>query len=315
MSIIIPLIISVAYVTLIERKVIGSMQLRIGPNYIGFFGLLQPIADGLKLFFKETILPSKSDKILFLFSPFFVFFLSLLLWFIIPVKHGVVISDINLGVLFFFAISSLSVYAIIMAGWSSNSNYALLGSLRSAAQMISYEVSIGLILISVLLCVGSLNLSSIVMAQTYVWFILPQFPAFIMFYISALAETNRPPFDLPEAEAELVSGYNVEYSAMSFALFFLAEYSNIILMSFFIVIVFMGGWLPINLLNYIIPISFHFAIKVFIIIFSFIWVRATLPRYRFDQLMILGWKCLLPMSIGWLILTSSILIGFDFLPS
>jgi len=308
MSIIIPIIISVAYVTLVERKVIGSMQLRIGPNFVGFFGLLQPIADGVKLFFKETVLPSRSDKILFLFSPFFVFFLSLLLWFIIPLEYGVVVSDVNLGVLFFFAISSLSVYAIIMAGWSSNSNYALLGALRSAAQMISYEVSIGLILISVLLCVGSLNLTEIVMAQKYIWFIIPQFPAFLMFYISALAETNRPPFDLPEAEAELVSGYNVEYSAMSFALFFLAEYSNIILMSFFISIVFLGGWLPIFILDYIIPTSFHFALKVFFIVFSFIWVRATLPRYRFDQLMILGWKCLLPMSIGWLILTSSALI-------
>jgi len=315
MSIIIPTIISVAYVTLIERKVIGAMQLRIGPNFVGFFGLLQPIADGVKLFFKETVLPSRSDKILFLFSPFFVFFLSLLLWFIIPLEYGVVISDVNLGVLFFFAISSLSVYAIIMAGWSSNSNYALLGALRSAAQMISYEVSIGIILISVLLCVGSLNLTSIVIAQKYIWFIIPQFPAFLMFYISALAETNRPPFDLPEAEAELVSGYNVEYSAMSFALFFLAEYSNIILMSFFICIVFLGGWLPIFLLEYLIPASFHFALKVFFIVFSFIWVRATLPRYRFDQLMILGWKCLLPMSIGWLILTSSVLIFFDLLPN
>jgi len=197
---------------------------------------------------------------------------------------------------------------------SSNSNYALLGSLRSAAQMISYEVSIGIILISVLLCVGSLNLTAIVMAQKYIWFIIPQFPAFLMFYISALAETNRPPFDLPEAEAELVSGYNVEYSSMSFALFFLAEYSNIILMSFFISIVFLGGWLPIPILSYFIPISFHFALKVFFIVFSFIWVRATLPRYRFDQLMILGWKCLLPMSLGWLILTASILIFFDLLP-
>jgi len=314
MSIIIPLIISVAYVTLIERKVIGAMQLRIGPNFVGFFGLLQPIADGVKLFFKETILPSKSDKILFLFSPFFVFFLSLLLWSIIPMEYGVVISDINLGVLFFFAISSLSVYAIIMAGWSSNSNYALLGSLRSAAQMISYEVSIGIILISVLLCTGSLNLTSIVLAQNSVWFIIPQFPAFIMFYISALAETNRPPFDLPEAEAELVSGYNVEYSSMSFALFFLAEYSNIILMSFFICIVFLGGWLPIPFLYYFLPVSFHFAFKVCVVVVSFIWVRATLPRYRFDQLMILGWKTLLPMSLGWLILTATILICFDFLP-
>jgi len=313
MSIIIPLIISVAYITLVERKVIGSMQLRIGPNFVGVFGLLQPIADGVKLFFKETILPSKSDKLLFLFSPFFVFFLSLLLWFIMPVNYGVVISDINLGILFFFAISSLSVYAIIMAGWSSNSNYALLGSLRSAAQMISYEVSIGIILISVLLFVGSLNLTEIVNAQESMWFFIPQFPAFLMFYISALAETNRPPFDLPEAEAELVSGYNVEYSSMSFALFFLAEYANIIIMGFFITIIFFGGWLPFPFLEYIIPISFHFIIKIFIIIFSFIWVRSTLPRFRFDQLMILGWKLLLPLSLGWLIFTGSILISFDFL--
>jgi len=315
MSIILPLIISVAYITLIERKIIGAMQLRIGPNFVGLFGLLQPIADGVKLFFKETILPTKSEKLLFLFSPFFVFLLSLLLWFIIPLNYGVVIADVNLGVLFFFAVSSLSVYGIIMAGWSSNSNYALLGALRSAAQMISYEVSIGIILISVLLSSGSLNLTNLVYSQEYIWFIIPHFPAFIMFYISALAETNRPPFDLPEAEAELVSGYNVEYSAMSFALFFLAEYSNIILMSFFIVIVFLGGWLPIPLLVFFIPSSFHFALKVFVIIFSFIWIRSTLPRFRFDQLMILGWKTLLPLSLGWLIFTSSVLISFDLLPN
>nr|AUO29183.1 NADH dehydrogenase subunit 1 [Vannella croatica] len=306
-SIIVPLIISVAYITLIERKVIGLMQIRIGPNTVGFFGLLQPIADGVKLFFKETILPSRSDKILFLFSPFFVFFLSLLLWFIIPVNYGVVISDVNLGILFFFAISSLSVYAIIMAGVSSNSNYALLGSLRSAAQMISYEVSIGIILISVLLCVGSLNLTSIVLSQKYIWFIIPQFPAFVMFYISALAETNRAPFDLPEAESELVSGFNTEYSGIGFGLFFLAEYSNIILMSFFISLIFLGGWLPIIGLDLIIPISFHLPLKVFIIIFSFIWIRSSLPRYRYDQLILLGWKILLPLSLLWLVITGFIL--------
>lgn len=316
LSFIIPLIISIAYITLIERKVIGSTQLRIGPNFIGFFGLLQPIADGLKLFFKETILPTKADKLLFLFAPFFCFFLSLLIWSIIPMNFGIIFADLNLGILFFFAISSLNVYAIIMAGWSSNSNYALLGALRSAAQMISYEVSIGIILISVLLCVGSLNLTLIVKAQESIWFIIPQFPAFLMFYISALAETNRPPFDLPEAEAELVSGYNVEYSAISFALFFLAEYANIILISFLITIIFLGGWLPIPFLETIyISKTMHFILKILIVISSFIWVRTTLPRFRFDQLMILGWKYLLPLSIGWLILTASILINFDFLPN
>lgn len=312
-SIIIPLIISVAYITLLERKVIGSMQLRIGPNFVGFFGLLQPIADGIKLFFKETIIPSRSDKFLFFFSPFFIFFLSLILWFIIPMNIGIVLADIQLGILYFFAISSLSVYAIIMAGWSSNSNYALLGALRSAAQMISYEVSIGLILISVLLSVGSLNLTKIVLLQEEMWFIIPHFPVFLMFYISALAETNRPPFDLPEAEAELVSGYNVEYSSMTFALFFLAEYSNIILISFIIVIIFLGGWLPIPFLKIFIPISFHFILKIFLVIFSFIWVRSTLPRYRFDQLMLLGWKVLLPLSIAWVMLTASFLICFNLL--
>nr|AWP39909.1 NADH dehydrogenase subunit 1 [Clydonella sawyeri] len=268
---IIPLLIAIAYMTLVERKVIGSMQLRKGPNVVGIAGLLQPLADGLKLLLKETILPKHANRILFLISPFITFVLSLIGWMVIPFSEHAVLADLNVGILYIFAISSLGVYGIIMAGWSSNSKYAFLGCLRSAAQMVSYEVSIGLIIISVLLCVGSLNFIDIVNAQKSVWFFIPLFPAFLMFFISALAETNRPPFDLPEAEAELVSGYNVEYSSMTFALFFLGEYSNIILMSSLTSILFFGGWLaPFNLffLN-IIPGFFWFSLKTFFFYFCF----------------------------------------------
>lgn len=306
---IIPLFIGIAYFTLVERKVIGSMQRRLGPNVVGIWGLLQPLADGLKLFSKETILPSHANKVVFILAPMITFMLSLLGWLVIPFGDRLVFSDINLGLLYIFAVSSLGVYGIIMAGWASNSKYAFLGALRSAAQMISYEVSISLILISVILCVGSLNLSEIVIRQDKMWYILPHFPAFIMFFISALAETNRAPFDLPEAEAELVSGYNVEYSAMSFALFFLGEYSNIILMSGVCSIFFLGGWLaPFSFLSFI-PGPFWFGIKTLFMMFMFVLVRSSFPRYRYDQLMRLGWKIFLPFSLSWVVLISGLLQG------
>ena len=274
LTILVPILLIVAYLTLVERKVIGSSQRRVGPNNVGFLGLTQPIADGIKLFLKETILPSNANTVIFLSTPVAIFFFSLLNWLIIPFKYGLVFADIDLGILYFFAISSLSVYGIVLAGWSSNSKYAFLGALRSAAQMIAYEVSIGLILLSVLFCVSSLNLSDIVYFQENIWFIIPHFSSFILFFISALAETNRAPFDLPEAEAELVSGYNVEYSAMSFALFFLAEYANIILISFLIVLLFLGGW------TFLIFSTLFFILKFLFILVLFIWVRTTLPRFR-----------------------------------
>jgi len=310
-SFIVPLLISVAFLTLAERKIIGAMQRRVGPNVIGFAGLLQPFADGLKLFLKETIIPSHSNKFLFFSAPIITFFISLLIWAVIPFSEYVVMADINLGILYLFAISSLGVYGIIIAGWASNSKYAFLGCLRSAAQMISYEVSIGLIIISVLMCANSLNLTEIVLSQKNMWYCIPHFPLLIMFFVSALAETNRPPFDLPEAEAELVSGYNVEYSAMGFALFFIGEYANIILMSTLTVILFFGGWLPFPFLDvFFIPYSFWFGLKLLVILFLFIWVRASLPRYRYDQLMQLGWKVFLPLSLAWVVLSSSLLFFF-----
>jgi NADH-quinone oxidoreductase subunit H len=280
-------------------------------------GLLQALADGLKLFVKETTLPSNSNLIVFILAPMLAFTLSLICWAVIPFSNKIVAADINLGILYLFAISSLNVYGILLAGWSSNSKYAYLGALRSAAQMISYEISIGFIVLTTVLCAGSFNLSSIVLAQTKTYFIIPLFPMFIMFYISMLAETNRHPFDLPEAEAELVSGYNVEYSAMTFALFFLAEYSNMLLMSSFASILFLGGWLPIfNLFPlYLLPGSFWFSLKICLGVVFFIFTRATLPRYRYDQLMQLGWKSFLPLSLGYIILTSSILISFNWLPN
>ncbi len=317
LSLVVPLLISVAYFTIAERKLMGSIQRRRGPNVIGFLGLLQPLADGLKLFVKETIFPSNSNVIIFIIAPLLTFILSLIGWAVIPLSENIVISDLNLGVLYLFAISSLSVYGIVMAGWSSNSKYPFLGSLRSAAQMISYEVSIGFIIVNICVCSGSFNLSDIVLMQQNVWFILPLFPMFVLFYISMLAETNRHPFDLPEAEAELVSGYNVEYSAMTFALFFLGEYANMLLMSAFSSILFLGGWLPLfNIFPLsILPGSFWLSIKILLGVTFFILTRAALPRYRYDQLMHIGWKSFLPLSLGYLIFTVSILISFNWLPN
>jgi NADH-quinone oxidoreductase subunit H len=317
LAIVVPLLISVAYFTIAERKFMGSIQRRRGPNVIGFVGLLQPLADGLKLFVKETILPSNSNIYVFLLAPILTFILSLIGWAVIPLSESIVISDINLGVLYLFAISSLSVYGIVMAGWSSNSKYPFLGSLRSAAQMISYEVSIGFIIVNVCICVGSFNLTQIVVAQEKTWFIIPLFPMFILFYVSMLAETNRHPFDLPEAEAELVSGYNVEYSAMTFALFFLGEYANMLLMSTFSSLLFLGGWLPLfNILPLnMLPGSFWLSIKIVIGVLFFILTRAALPRYRYDQLMHIGWKSFLPLSLGYLLFTTGVLVSFNWLPN
>lgn len=308
--IIIPLIISVAYLTYAERKVIGAMQLRIGPNKVGIFGLLQPVADALKLMHKETIIPSKANPLLFLIAPVLTFTLSLMAWAVIPFSDTMVLANINVGILYLLAISSLGVYGLIIAGWASNSKYAFLGGLRSAAQMISYEVSIGFVIVSVLLSAGSLNLTDIVTSQKNMWYVIPHFPMFIVFIISILAETNRAPFDLPEAEAELVSGYNVEYSGMPFALFFLGEYANMILLSAVGSILFLGGWLPIPIKPFIyIPGFVWFALKIAFFLFLFLWIRATFPRYRYDQLMFLGWKIFLPLSLGWVILTSAFVLG------
>ncbi len=314
--IVVPLLICVAYLTYVERKVIGAIQLRKGPNVVGPFGLLQPFADGLKLLMKETVVPSSADQVVFVFAPILTFTLGLAAWAVIPFGQGLVLADINVGILYLLAISSLGIYGIIMAGWSSNSRYAFLGALRSAAQMISYEVSIGFIIITVLLCVGSLNLTDIIMAQKSVWFAIPLFPMFVVFFVSALAETNRTPFDLPEAEAELVAGYNVEYSAMTFALFFLGEYANMILMSAMAVVLFFGGWLPpFDVAPFtLIPGPVWFLVKIMIILFIFLWVRATFPRYRYDQLMHLGWKVFLPLSLVWVVLTAGVLIFTGWLP-
>jgi NADH-quinone oxidoreductase subunit H len=317
LAIVVPLLISVAYFTLAERKLMGSIQRRRGPNVIGYLGLLQPLADGLKLFAKESILPSNANTALFILAPMITFILSLMGWAVIPFGEGIVLSNINVGILYLFAVSSLSVYGIILSGWSSNSKYAFLGAIRSAAQMISYEVSIGFIVVIVVITAGSFNLSEIVLAQTKVWYILPHIPAFLMFFVSALAETNRHPFDLPEAEAELVSGYNVEYSAMGFALFFLGEYANMLLMSALTSILFLGGWLPIFdifPLN-LIPGARGLGIKICIFVVLFCWIRAALPRYRYDQLMSLGWKTFLPISLGWLLFTASVLMSFNWLPA
>jgi NADH-quinone oxidoreductase subunit H len=315
--IVVPLLIAVAYFTLAERKVIASIQRRRGPNTVGIWGLLQPLADGLKLLVKETILPSNSNVIIFVLAPIITFLLSVLGWAVVPYGETIVLADLNVGILYILAVSSLGVYGVITAGWSSNSKYAFIGGLRSAAQMVSYEVSLGLIIISVLLCAGSLNLSQIVLAQEAIWFIIPLFPVFIMFFISALAETNRAPFDLPEAEAELVAGFNVEYSAMGFALFFLGEYSNILMMCALTTILFLGGWLPpFAFLPFtLIPGPLWFGLKMALIGFLFIWVRASYPRYRYDQLMRLGWKVFLPLSLAWVLLVAGILVGFDWYPA
>ena len=310
----VPLLMGVAYLTYAERKVLAAMQLRKGPNVVGPFGLLQPFADALKMMMKETIIPSGSNPFLFLIAPMLTFALAMLAWAVIPVDEGWAAADINVGLLYLFAISSLGVYGIIIAGWASNSKYAFLGALRSAAQMVSYEVSMGFVLVSVLLCAGSLNLSDIVRAQRTVWFFIPLFPMFIIFFISGLAETNRAPFDLPEGESEIVAGFFVEYSAMAFALFFLGEYANMILMSAMTSILFLGGWLgPFGLLP---QLGFlWFILKICVCLFVFLWVRATFPRYRYDQLMRLGWKVFLPFSLLWLVLTAGALLAFGWLPN
>jgi len=312
----VPLLIAIAYFTLAERKVLASIQRRRGPSIVGIWGLGQPLADGLKLLLKESILPSNSNVIIFVIAPILTFLLSLLGWAVIPFSQTAVLSDLNIGLLYIFAVSSLGVYGIICSGWASNSKYAFLGALRSAAQMVSYEVSIGLIIISVLLCAGSLNLSKVILAQESIWYIIPLFPVFLMFFVSALAETNRAPFDLPEAEAELVAGYNVEYSAMGFALFFLGEYANILMMCALCSILFFGGWLPpLPFFPFtLIPGALWFGLKVAFMAFAFIWVRAAYPRYRYDQLMRLGWKVFLPLSLAWVLFTAGILVGFDWYP-
>jgi len=310
-AILIPLLLSVAYLTYAERKVIGGMQLRKGPNVVGPFGLLQPIADALKLLFKETILPAGANPIVFLMAPMLTFILALIAWAVIPFDAGLVLADINVGMLFLFAISSLGVYGVIMAGWASNSKYPFLGALRSAAQMVSYEVSMGFVIITVILFTGSLNLTDIVEAQRDGWFIFSMLlPMFVVFFASILAETNRSPFDLPEGESELVAGFFVEYSAMTFALFFLGEYANMILMSAMTAILFLGGWLPpidIAPFNWI-PGPIWFAAKIAVILFGFLWVRATFPRFRYDQLMRLGWKVFLPLTLLWVFLTAAYVV-------
>ena len=317
LAVLLPVLISVAFLVYAERKVLALIQLRRGPNVVGPFGILQSFADALKLLTKENIVPANSNKVVFLLAPIITMVLSLAGWAVIPFAPNWVIADINVGIMYLFAVSSLGVYGVIMAGWASNSQYPFLGALRSAAQMVSYEVSIGFVIITVLLCVGSLNLSKIVEAQQTVWFAIPLLPMFVVFFISALAETNRLPFDLPEDESTLVAGFFTEYSSASFVLFFLGEYASMILMSSMTVILFMGGWLPpfdIFPLN-IIPGVVWFTLKVIFILFLFIWVRGTFPRYRYDQLMRLGWKIFLPLSLLWVVLTAGFLMIFDMVPN
>ena len=317
LALLVPLLVMVAFLTLAERKVLAAMQMRRGPNVVGPFGLLQPFADALKMLLKETIVPTGANKLLFLFAPMLTFMLAMLAWAVIPVNDGWAIADINVGILYLFAISSLGVYGIIIAGWASNSKYAFLGAMRSAAQMVSYEVSMGFVIVTVLLCVGSLNLNDIVKAQENLWFFIPLFPMFVIFFISTLAETNRAPFDLPEGESELVAGFFVEYSSMSFALFFLGEYANMILMASLTTILFLGGWYPplsIEPFTWI-PGPIWFVLKVCFLLFVFIWVRATFPRYRYDQLMRLGWKVFLPFSLIWLVITAAVLKLTGWLPA
>ena len=315
-AVVVPLLLAIAYLTYAERKVLAFSQLRKGPNVVGPFGLLQPFADGLKLLVKETVVPSEANRVVFIVAPLLTFTLSLVAWAVIPFDAGVVVSNINVGVLYIFAISSLGVYGIILAGWASNSRYAFLGALRSAAQMVSYEVAIGFVLVTVLLCAGSLNLSEIVEAQRHIWFAIPLLPMFVIFFISGLAETNRAPFDLVEGETEIVAGYFVEYSAMAFALFYLGEYGNMILMSAMTSVLFLGGWLaPLGITPFTwVPGPFWFAFKIVLVLFCFLWVRATFPRFRYDQLMRLGWKVFLPFSLLWLVLTAGVLVGAGWLP-
>ena len=312
----VPILVSVAMVVWFDRRVWGFVQKRKGPNVVGPFGLFQTLADALKYIFKEIIIPASANKIVFILAPIITMTLALSAWAVIPLSEKLYISDINVGILYIFAISSLGVYGIIMGGWASNSKYPFLGAIRSAAQMVSYEVSIGIIIINVLLCVGSLNLKDIVLAQKDLWFVVPLFPMFVIFFISALAETNRPPFDLPEAEAELVAGYQTEYSGMMYAMFWLGEYANILLMCALGSILFLGGWLaPVDLYPFsIIPSPIWLIIKILFLFILFSLVKAIVPRYRYDQLMKLGWKIFLPLSLIWLILTSGFLLYFDLLP-
>jgi NADH-quinone oxidoreductase subunit H len=311
--IIIPLLVSVAYFTLVERKILGAIQRRKGPNVVGVFGLFQPLSDGFKLLIKETIIPSSSNTLLFVFSPILTFVISLMGWGVIPFAKYSLLAEINIGVLYLFAVSSLGVYGIILSGWSSNSKYAFLGALRSTAQMVSYEVSIGFIILTLVLCCGSFDLQQIINFQKDLWFVVPFAPLFVIFFTSALAETNRHPFDLPEAEAELVSGYNVEYSAMGFALFSLGEYANMLLMCSINTILFFGGWqAPANFLFF--SGACWFSLKVCFFVILFVWIRAALPRYRYDQLMTLGWKVFLPVSLSYLLLTAGLLISFNKYP-
>jgi NADH-quinone oxidoreductase subunit H len=313
LALLVPVLIGMAYATYFERKALGAFQLRRGPNRVGPFGLFQPFADAVKVFTKETVIPAGANRLLFLFAPMLTFMLACMAWAVIPVANGWAVSDMNVGILYLFAISSMGVYGVIIAGWASNSKYAFLGAMRSAAQMVSYEVSIGFVLVSVLLCVGSLNLNAIVLAQSRVWFCFPLFPMFVVFLISMLAETNRAPFDLPEGESEIVAGFFVEYSAMAFALFYLGEYTNMIMMSALASILFLGGWQAPIFLGFI-PGVFWLIGKICCIMFFFFWVRATFPRFRYDQLMRLGWKVFLPLSLGWLVLTAGFLEAFHMLP-
>ncbi len=313
LALLVPVLIGMAYLTLAERRVLAAIQLRRGPNVVGPFGMFQPFADAIKMIMKETVIPAGANRLLFLMAPMLTFGLAAIAWAVIPVADGWAIADINVGILYLYAISSLGVYGIIIAGWSSNSKYAFLGAMRAAAQMVSYEVSIGFVLVTVLLCVGSLNLNAIVLAQQKIWFCIPLLPMFVIFFVSALAETNRAPFDLVEAENEIVAGYFVEYGAMAFALFFLGEYMNMILMSAMTTILFMGGWLgPFGLLPQLAIL--WFVLKVAFFLFVFIWVRGTFPRFRYDQLMRLGWKVFLPASLGYLVFVAGVLLAMGWLP-
>ena len=312
----VPILVAVALVVWLDRRVWAFVQKRRGPNVVGPFGLFQSLADALKYIFKEIIIPSSSNKVIFILAPIITMTLALAAWAVIPFGESLVLSNINVGILYLFAISSLGVYGIIMGGWASNSKYPFLGAIRSAAQMVSYEVSIGIIIINVLLCVGSLNLNDIVLAQKNIWFVIPLFPMFVIFFISALAETNRPPFDLPEAEAELVAGYQTEYSGMMYAMFWLGEYANILLMCAMGSILFLGGWLsPLEMYPFsLIPSALWLIFKILFLFVLFALVKATVPRYRYDQLMKLGWKIFLPLSLLWVVLTSSYLFYFNLLP-
>ncbi|WP_075521595.1 NADH-quinone oxidoreductase subunit NuoH [Candidatus Pelagibacter communis] len=316
LMLLVPVLVSVAMIVWLDRRVWAFVQKRRGPNVVGPFGLLQSLADALKYIFKEIIIPASSNKVIFILAPIITMTLALISWAVIPFSEDFVLADINVGILYLFAVSSLGVYGIIMGGWASNSKYPFLGAIRSAAQMVSYEVSIGIIIINVLLCVGSLNLSDIVRAQENVWYIIPLFPMFVIFFISALAETNRPPFDLPEAEAELVAGYQTEYSGMMYAMFWLGEYANILLMCALGSILFLGGWLsPINIFPFnVIPSPIWLILKILLLFILFALVKAIVPRYRYDQLMRLGWKVFLPLSLTWVVLTAGYLMYFDLLP-